>query len=136
MHRHVRGVFMFIVVKSITQVPPKTGVNIPGNFSFHNNAVNNHLLPLPDKSAANYAEMKEKFTTQYFEALPAEARANQCMDCEECLPKCPQQIRIPNQLSRIVELLRKCPPPKRLTSKALHALNLVLLSLSKVPKGV
>ena len=121
MHRHVRGVFMFIVVKSITQVPPKTGVNIPGNFSFHNNAVNNHLLPLPDKN---------------FEALPAEARANQCMDCEECLPKCPQQIRIPNQLSRIVELLRKCPPPKRLTSKTLHALNLVPLSLSKVPKGV
>ena len=59
------------------------------------------------KDAANYAEMKEKFTAQYFEALPAEARATQCMDCEECLPKCPQQIRIPNQLSRIVELLRK-----------------------------
>ena len=88
-------------------MPCPYGVNIPGNFSFHNNAVNDHLLPLPDKDAANYAEMKEKFTAQYFAALPAEARATQCMDCEECLPKCPQQIRIPNQLSRIVELLRK-----------------------------
>ena len=25
--------------------------------------------------------------------------------CEECLKKCPQQIRIPNQMERIVELL-------------------------------
>ena len=28
-------------------------------------------------------------------------------DCGECLSKCPQQIRIPNQMSRIVETLRK-----------------------------
>jgi len=41
-------------------------------------------------------------------ALPnVESWARSCADCEECLPKCPQQIRIPNQMARIVELLRK-----------------------------
>ena len=33
--------------------------------------------------------------------------AHSCQDCEECLSKCPQQIRIPNQMARIVETLRK-----------------------------
>ena len=42
------------------------------------------------------------------QALPnVESWARSCADCEECLPKCPQQIRIPNQMARIVELLRK-----------------------------
>lgn len=47
------------------------------------------------------------FAERYREAIKAEARANQCIDCEECLSKCPQQIRIPNQMGRILGLLRK-----------------------------
>jgi predicted aldo/keto reductase-like oxidoreductase len=82
-------------------------VDIPGNFSFYNDAINEHILPLPVPTAADYAERKERFLTGYLKALPADARANQCVDCEACLSKCPQQIRIPNQMSRIVQLLRK-----------------------------
>ena len=43
----------------------------------------------------------------YRAAIPAEKRASLCVDCEACLSKCPQQIRIPNQMGRIVSLLRK-----------------------------
>ena len=82
-------------------------VNIPGNFAYYNECVNSHLLPLPDKSAADYAERKQKFMDGYKKALPEEKNwAYACQDCEECLSKCPQQIRIPNQLARIVETLR------------------------------
>ena len=88
-------------------MPCPYGVDIPGNFSFYNEAINQHVLPLPEPSAPNYAERKERFLSGYREALPADARANQCVDCEACLSKCPQQIRIPNQMSRIVQLLRK-----------------------------
>ena len=88
-------------------MPCPYGVNIPGNFTYYNEAVNSHILPLPEPSAADYVERQQKFIEGYRKALPkAETWARACQDCEECLSKCPQQIRIPNQLSRIVQTLR------------------------------
>ena len=88
-------------------MPCPYGVDIPGNFTFYNDAVNEGLLPLPEKSAPDYAERQALFAERYREAVKAESRANLCVDCEHCLSKCPQQIRIPNQMGRIVGLLRK-----------------------------
>lgn len=89
-------------------MPCPYGVNIPGNFAYYNEAVNEHILPLPDKQAPDYMARKEKFAEGLRKALPDVAKwANQCTDCEACLPKCPQQIRIPNQMARIVETLRR-----------------------------
>ena len=89
-------------------MPCPYGVDIPGNFAYYNEAVNDHLLPLPDKTAADYADRKEKFISGYKKALPEEEKwASRCEDCEQCLSKCPQQIRIPNQMARIVETLRR-----------------------------
>ncbi len=83
-------------------------VDIPGNFAYYNEAVNSHVLPLPDSKAADFAERKQAFLDGYRKALPDEKTwARSCQDCEECLSKCPQQIRIPNQMARIVETLRK-----------------------------
>ena len=88
-------------------MPCPYGVNIPGNFAFYNQAVTDHILPLPAATAPDYAERQQQFIEGYRKALPdAETWARACQDCEECLPKCPQQIRIPNQMSRIVETLR------------------------------
>ena len=88
-------------------MPCPYGVNIPGNFAYYNEAVNEHILPLPDPSADNYAERKQLFIDGYHKALPDENTwAKKCQDCEECLSKCPQSIRIPNQMARIVETLR------------------------------
>ena len=86
-------------------MPCPYGVDIPGNFSFYNDAVNKHLLPLPETSAPDYAKRQKSFVAEYRRALPSAKRANQCVDCEACLSKCPQQIRIPNQMGRIVSLL-------------------------------
>ena len=89
-------------------VPCPYGVNIPGNFTYYNDAVKAHIIPLPEPSAPDYAERQQKFIEGYRKALPeAEKWARACQDCEECLSKCPQQIRIPNQMGRIVETLRK-----------------------------
>ncbi len=89
-------------------MPCPFGVNIPGNFAYYNEAVTDHILPLPDKSDAGYAAAFAKFEDGYKKALPDTKQwATQCQDCEECLSKCPQQIRIPNQLTRIVETLQK-----------------------------
>jgi predicted aldo/keto reductase-like oxidoreductase len=88
-------------------MPCPYGVDIPKNFAYYNEAVTGHLLPLPASSDANYAERQQQFIEGYRKALPdANTWARACQDCEECLSKCPQQIRIPNQMSRIVETLR------------------------------
>ena len=88
-------------------MPCPYGVDIPGNFAYYNKAVNEHILPLPDKKASDYATRKQQFMDGYSVALPDQkVWAQRCQDCEECLSKCPQQIRIPNQMARIVETLR------------------------------
>jgi hypothetical protein len=89
-------------------MPCPFGVDIPGNFAYYNDAVDKQILPLPDKSAADYLSRKQQFADGLLKALPDKSHwANQCTDCEACLPKCPQQIRIPNQMARIVETLSR-----------------------------
>ena len=89
-------------------MPCPYGVDIPGNFAYYNEAVREKVLPLPVRTADDYAERKQRFAEGYSQALSErQAWAHSCQDCEECLPKCPQQIRIPNQMARIVETLRK-----------------------------
>lgn len=89
-------------------MPCPYGVDIPGNFAFYNEAVKDKILPLPERTAADYASRKQQFTEGYRKALTDQKTwAHSCQDCEECLSKCPQQIRIPNQMARIVETLRK-----------------------------
>ena len=88
-------------------MPCPYGVDIPSNFAFYNKAVTEKMLPLPEPTASDYAERQDAFIKAYRDAIPAEKRATTCVDCGQCLAKCPQQIRIPNQMSRIVELTRK-----------------------------
>ena len=89
-------------------MPCPYGVDIPGNFAYYNEAVKEKILPLPERTAADYASRKQQFTEGYRKALTDQKTwAHSCQDCEECLSKCPQQIRIPNQMARIVETLRK-----------------------------
>ena len=89
-------------------MPCPYGVDIPGNFAYYNDAVNEHILPLPDKQATDHMARKQQFAEGLRRALPDTGKwARSCTDCEECLSKCPQTIRIPNQMSRIVEILRK-----------------------------
>ena len=86
-------------------LPCPYGVAIPSNFAVYNEAVNDKSVPA-DKTAPDYAEKQKAFYNKYIAAIPEEGRAIQCVDCEECLPKCPQQIRIPNQMARLVDMLR------------------------------
>ena len=89
-------------------MPCPFGVDIPGNFAYYNDAVDKQILPLPDKASADYLARKQQFADGLLKALPDKSQwANQCTDCEACLPKCPQQIRIPNQMARIVETLSR-----------------------------
>ena len=88
-------------------MPCPYGVDIPGNFAFYNDAVTKGMLPLPESTSPDFTERQRAYTEAYRQAIPELKRATACQDCGECLSKCPQQIRIPNQMTRLVELTRK-----------------------------
>lgn len=62
------------------------GVNIPRIFGMYNDyAVDRN---------------RERFRWQYGQLAPDE-RAGECVGCLSCIPKCPQQINIPEELAKI-----------------------------------
>ncbi len=70
-------------------LPCPHGVNIPRNFALCND---HHMLHDPAARARYYGLLGEK------------ERASSCIECGECLEKCPQQIAIPDELQHVAEL--------------------------------
>lgn len=103
----MRGVPVIPCTECRYCMPCAYGVDIPKNFALYNKAVNENLLPLPDKTDAEYQVRIDKVAKLYKDNLKKKAWATKCADCEACIPKCPQQIRIPVRLQRIVEILEK-----------------------------
>ena len=68
------------------------GVDIPKMFSLYNHYV-------LDRDGEDYLEA--------YEAQPESERADQCRACGACMEKCPQHIRIPDQMVTIRETVEK-----------------------------
>ncbi len=86
-------------------MPCPYGVNIPGNFAYYNKCVNDDQLPPKDATAKGFKKANAKFLKGYHEAVKDSELATHCVECGECLKKCPQRIRIPQQMTRLTELL-------------------------------
>jgi hypothetical protein len=67
-----------------------TGVDIPGNFGLYNTA---NVYGLIDHARAQYA------------AMEAGKRADACVRCGECEPKCPNTLPIMDQLAEVAAKL-------------------------------
>ncbi|MCD6482147.1 MAG: aldo/keto reductase [Candidatus Izimaplasma sp.] len=65
-------------------MPCPHGVDIPGNFRLYN--------------AFSMYQNKDYIKGEYNNLMNSNSSANVCIDCGECLPKCPQQIQIPSNL--------------------------------------
>ena len=74
-------------------LPCPSGVNIPRIFEIYAD-----LMMYGEDGWANWA---------YNIALDEENRADQCIECGECLEKCPQSIEIPDWLAKAHEVLRR-----------------------------
>ena len=74
-------------------LPCPSGVNIPGVFEVYND-----LMMYGDEGRAQMV---------YDVFMKAEERADQCIECGECLEKCPQQIEIPDWLAKAHKTLCK-----------------------------
>ncbi len=85
-------------------MPCPNGVNIPGNFRVFNSASDALSIPDPEHKDKTYNAKRKAFLKLY-NGLEKGATADACTNCNACLPKCPQHIRIPQQLMRIKELV-------------------------------
>ncbi len=73
-------------------MPCPHGVDIPGNFSVFN----------------DYAMYKNEASAKwpFSNLVKNNADFSQCIECGECIPKCPQSINIPKELKRMQEELK------------------------------
>jgi predicted aldo/keto reductase-like oxidoreductase len=69
--------------------PCPNGIDIPANFELLNY---HRLYGLTDYARQEYRELAEK-------------AANHCLGCQECEPKCPQHLRIAEELAKVAETL-------------------------------
>jgi predicted aldo/keto reductase-like oxidoreductase len=73
-------------------MPCPHGVDIPGNFRIFNN---------------DSMYRKEGYLNWAYGNLKKQGKsADMCIECGECLPKCPQYIEIPTELGNFVEYLK------------------------------
>ena len=85
-------------------MPCPAGVDIPGNFKIFNSA--SDALLTSDTERADVVKKRKAFLNLY-SAQEKGVRADACVACNACLPKCPQHISIPQHMERIRELAAK-----------------------------
>ncbi len=85
-------------------MPCPAGVNIPGNFKVFNSA--SDALLATDTSKKDVVAKRKAFLKLYKEQEEG-TRADSCISCNACLPKCPQHISIPQHMQRIRDLAAK-----------------------------
>ncbi|MBO6058699.1 MAG: aldo/keto reductase [Bacteroidaceae bacterium] len=81
-------------------MPCPYGVDIPGIFVHYNKVKNNGRLPRK-KQDAHYEEFRREYLIGLDRSVPRLRQASHCIQCGQCEPHCPQNIRIPRELSKI-----------------------------------
>ena len=90
-------------------MPCPYGIDIPEIFKHYNNCVNEGKVA-QSAEQKDYKKLKRQYLLSYDRAVPTLRQANHCIGCGQCMPHCPQSIRIPDELHRIdryIESLRQ-----------------------------
>jgi len=83
-------------------MPCPNGVNIPENFRYLNWY---KVWGLEEQARAAYAKMSaDGFWTPWAGNISG-LKAEECLECGECIPKCPQNIQIIDQLQEAARVL-------------------------------
>ena len=98
-------------------MPCPYGVDIPGIFVHYNKCKNEGTLPRL-KMSDEYIKLRRNYLIGLDRAVPRMRQADHCIGCGHCVPHCPQNIRIPEELQRISEFVEKLKQ-----NSALHEAN-------------
>ena len=92
-------------------MPCPYGIDIPAIFVHYNKCKNEGSLPV-GVGDANYRKNRRQYLISLDRVVPRDRQPDHCIQCGQCEPHCPQNIRIPRELRRIdefIEGLKKNP---------------------------
>lgn len=81
-------------------MPCPFGIDIPAILIHYNKCVNEGNVP-QSQIDENYREARRAFLVGYDRSVPKLRQASHCIGCNQCVPHCPQSIKIPDELHRI-----------------------------------
>lgn len=87
-------------------MPCPFGIDIPGIFKHYNACVNDGTVA-ESSDQKDFHKLRRKYLASYSEAIDPVRQADHCISCGQCAPRCPQHIRIPNELRRIDNYIEK-----------------------------
>lgn len=81
-------------------MPCPYGIDIPAILVHYNKCVNEGNVP-QSRMDENYKTARRAFLVGYDRSVPKLRQASHCIGCNQCVPHCPQSIKIPDELHRI-----------------------------------
>ncbi len=92
-------------------MPCPYGIDIPAIFVHYNKCKNDGMLPT-DRGDENYRRLRRNYLIGLDRAVPKMRQADHCIQCGQCEPHCPQNIRIPRELKRISDYVESLKQDK------------------------
>lgn len=87
-------------------MPCPYGIDIPGIFVHYNKVKNEGRLPRKMKDK-NYETYRREYLIGLDRSVPRLRQASHCIQCGQCEPHCPQNIRIPRELAKIDQFVEQ-----------------------------
>lgn len=87
-------------------MPCPYGIDIPGIFTHYNRCINEGNVPSSSQDD-DYRKARRTFLVGYDRSVPRLRQASHCIGCNQCMPHCPQSIKIPEQLHRIDDFVEQ-----------------------------
>jgi len=81
-------------------MPCPYGLDIPEIIAHYNRCLNEGNFP-DDKQSEDYKRARRAFLVGLDRKIDSVRQANRCTGCRKCVPNCPQNIQIPQEMQRI-----------------------------------
>lgn len=83
-------------------MPCPFDVEIPTVFKYYNKCISESIVPAGSQDD-HYRKARHEFLYGADGSMPKMKMAEKCMNCGHCLPHCPQSIKIPAEMQRVLK---------------------------------
>ena len=87
-------------------MPCPYGIDIPAIFVHYNKCKNEGSLPM-GIGDAEYRKHRRQYLISLDRVVPRDRQPDHCIQCGQCEPHCPQNIKIPRELAKIDKMIEE-----------------------------